>query len=147
MPAWKVSSSLLILISITHFNPGTRFRRVQVVFKLPEVVTLPGLGSYKAHKSWPMYPLAYIEWYTKPTKTSHEQELHGFSSVSKAYAPDKVTPQWSIIPLCNIRQTCMLLPNFKKSPRGDDWTSGNVLDKAEHFFANHFQSVQRYKTF
>ncbi|KAJ8074583.1 hypothetical protein PM082_015486 [Marasmius tenuissimus] len=126
---------------------GTRIGRVQVIFKLPEVVVLPGLGSFKAHKSWLTYPLAYIEWYSKATKTPHKHDLHEFSSVSKAYGQDKVTPQWSIIPLCNIRQTCMLLPNFKKSPQEGDWTSGNVLDKAEHYFTNHLQSVQRYKMF
>ncbi|KAJ8087477.1 hypothetical protein PM082_006308 [Marasmius tenuissimus] len=125
---------------------GTHIGRVQVIFKLPELVRLPGLGSFLAHKAWPMYPLAYIEWYTKPTMTTHKRELHGFRSISKAYAPDKVTPLWSIIPLCNIRQTCMLAPNFKKSPIQCDWTSVNVLDKAEHFFMNHLQSVQRYKT-
>ncbi|KAL0062888.1 hypothetical protein AAF712_010209 [Marasmius tenuissimus] len=121
---------------------GTRIARLQVLFRLPKVVNFPGLGPFPAHKSWPTYPLASVEWYTKPTITPSERLLHGYHSALKAYIPDKVTPQWSIIPLCKICQTCMLLPNFKKSPREDDWTAQNVLDKADHFFANHLQSVQ-----
>ncbi|KAL0568043.1 hypothetical protein V5O48_013944 [Marasmius crinis-equi] len=126
---------------------GTRVGRVQVIFKLPTVIKLPGLGNFSPPKSWPTYPLAYVEWFTKPTLSAHERDLHGFYSISKAYAPDKVTPQWSFVPLCNIRQTCMVVPNFKKSPLGQGWTSRNVLDQAQHFFVNKWQSVQRYKTF
>ncbi|KAL0563974.1 hypothetical protein V5O48_018083 [Marasmius crinis-equi] len=126
---------------------GTRIGRVQAIFILPSVIKLQGLGSFTAPKSWPTYPLAYVEWYTKPMRSIHERDLHGFYSVSKAYGPDKTTPQWSFIPLCNIRQTCMLIPNFKKSPLSDEWTSQNVLDKADHFFVNNRQSVPRYKTF
>ncbi|KAK1224929.1 hypothetical protein PQX77_012141 [Marasmius sp. AFHP31] len=95
-----------------------------------------------------LYSWAYVdEWYTKPTMTPNQRDLHGHHSVAKAYATDGVTPEWSIIPVCNIRQTCMLAPNFLKSPMGDDWTHLNVLDKADHFFVKHLQSVARYKTF
>lgn len=59
--------------------------------------------------------------------------------------------QGSIIPLSNIRQSCMLIPIFPKprTPEAknlDNWTSDNVLDKATSFLINNFLDFYAFQT-
>lgn len=52
----------------------------------------------------------------------------------------------SIVPLGNIRQSCMLFPAF---PQGDipaDWNSENVLDVSNAFYINNWLSKYSYQT-
>lgn len=53
-------------------------------------------------------------------------------------------PPWSIIPLANICQSCMLIP--RNVPSDSSWTSNTVLDKASSFLVNNWSSIYSYKT-
>jgi hypothetical protein len=72
------------------------------------------------------------------------------ASVQKAYTMERQERvlQWSIIPISNIRQCCMLVPDFDELPpgAGQSWTSSNVLDKADSFLINNWQSMYSYRT-
>ena len=51
----------------------------------------------------------------------------------------------TVIPLSNIRQGCMLFPDFTQGVRSD-WSSKNVLDLGQTFFLNNWQSKYTYQT-
>lgn len=94
---------------------------------------------------WPnACPLAYVTWFTKPSLTAAAKATHNLVSVSKQLSQG--APAWSIIPLCNIRQSCMLVPDFKKTPRSVWDTSDSVLDTCTHFFVNNWASLYSYQT-
>ncbi|KAJ3728243.1 hypothetical protein C8R42DRAFT_571535 [Lentinula raphanica] len=57
--------------------------------------------------------LAYVEWYSPPSQTPLEQKSHNMATVHKLPLVDGIIP-WSIIPLSNIRQSCMLIPRQDK---------------------------------
>ncbi|KAE9386416.1 hypothetical protein BT96DRAFT_1084542, partial [Gymnopus androsaceus JB14] len=63
-----------------------------------------------AEAFWPSSPLAYIQWYSTPTLSPSDQASHNMASVQKLPG----NPTWSIIPLANIHQSCMLIPRFDK---------------------------------
>ena len=90
---------------------------------------------------YPRYPLAHIEWYKK-LKSSPE-EVHRMYQVQK---PGEI--QGVILPVVQIRQGCMLLPDFCQLPtsRTDYWSSDSVLDACDSFFLNHWQSRYSYQT-
>ena len=50
-----------------------------------------------------------------------------------------------VIPLANIRQGCMLFPDFTQGVQ-PDWNSKNVLDLGRTFFVNNWQSKYSYQT-
>jgi len=62
--------------------------------------------------------------------------------------------QGSVIPLTNIRQSCMLFPIFPKLQTATgssahlfaDWTSENSLDRASRFLINNFLHKYAYQT-
>lgn len=125
---------------------GTRIGRVKVLFRLPQHLKL--IGSYKtqAPSIWPKTVLAYVEWFMAPSLASGEQATHNMVTVRKsALLADNALP-WSIIPLTNIRQSCMLTPNLQKSSFKSSWTSANILDSADIFLVNNWTSVYTYKT-
>ncbi|KIY70442.1 hypothetical protein CYLTODRAFT_451745 [Cylindrobasidium torrendii FP15055 ss-10] len=94
---------------------GTRIGRVCLVFRLPETVKIHDvLVPYPAY--WPRLPLAYVKWYTKPKLARGAADTHNLPYVAKEL--DKNGKQlFSIIPLSNIRQSCMLVPDFRKTPK------------------------------
>jgi hypothetical protein len=69
--------------------------------------------------------------------------------VSKAFDAQG-QPQGAVIPLSNIRQSCMLTPVFKDSdiqPEEEKrWRSDNVLDLADTFWVNNWASKYMYQT-
>lgn len=105
-----------------------------------------GLGVAAAPANWPKNPLAYVEWYSAPTLTTSNAAIHNMYSVKKAFRPSDQTPLWSIIPLTNVRQSCMLYPNFKRCPVEEDWTTGNILDKADEFLISNWLNLYTYRT-
>lgn len=121
--------------------------RVKVIFQLPARLKLIGTHTSLAPSYWPKFPLAYVEWYTAPTLTVQQQNVHNMATVSKPPTVDGHSV-WSIIPLSNIRQSCMLTPNFESAPIHDQsaWTTVNILDSAPSFFVNNWSSVYTYKT-
>ncbi|PPR07087.1 hypothetical protein CVT26_005304, partial [Gymnopilus dilepis] len=94
----------------SHGLTGTRVGRVKVIFSLPEKIPAPG-QPISAPPSWPKKPLAYVEWYTR--QGSIANATHGMYQISKS-KPDKDGRRpGEVIPLSNIRQSCMLFPLFK----------------------------------
>ncbi len=89
----------------------------------------------------PRYPLAHIEWYTK--LKSGPDGIHGMYYIQKPREIEGV-----VVPLIQIRQGCMLFPNFGTLPaaRRDYWDSDSVLDICDSFFLNHWQSTYSYQT-
>jgi hypothetical protein len=126
---------------------GTRIGRVRVIFTLPKTIQRPGYIE-ESPKEWPTQPLAYIEWYTRQASTA--DKTHGMYKISRSY-DTQGRQQGSIIPLSNIRQSCMLIPIFSKprTPEAknlDNWTSDNVLDKATSFLINNFLDFYAFQT-
>lgn len=127
---------------------GTRVGRIKVIFQLPIDLKLIGTHKTLAPVYWPRTPLAYIEWYTAPSLTVQQQKVHNMASVHKPPLQADGCLPWSIIPLTNIRQSCMLSPNFSSSSSNSQssWTSTNILDSAPSFLVNNWTSVYTYKT-
>jgi hypothetical protein len=90
---------------------------------------------------WPKEPLAYIEWY-QPLSPNPDKN-HSMYLVKKQISSN---PQCSIIPITNIRQSCMLIPNFGKDPPKKEWKSDTVLDLAPSFLLNNWQSLYAYQS-
>lgn len=127
---------------------GTRVGRVKVIFKLPTQLKLIGTHKTAAPSYWPTTALAYVEWFTPPTLTIQQRKVHNMASVNRSAPQLDGSLLWSIIPLINIRQSCMLMPNFGASGTDSQssWTSSNVLDSASSFLVNNWSSVNTYKT-
>lgn len=111
---------------------GCRVGRIKVIFRLPEVTLLLERNDY-SH-----IPLAYIEWYSK-LKTNSEKN----SGMYKLRQLDPV--EGIIVPLVNIRQGCMLHPDFGAGVESD-WKSKNILDECKTFYINNWQSKYTYQT-
>ncbi|KAF8988516.1 hypothetical protein BDZ89DRAFT_974912 [Hymenopellis radicata] len=71
-----------------------------------------GLSAFPAPTSWPTTAMAYVQWFRPATLSSRSRKTHNMVGVERAYLADGTTPAWSIIPLANVRQSCMLFPNF-----------------------------------
>lgn len=130
---------------------GTRVGRVKVLFRLPTEIKIGGILFSSTPTFWPTQVLAYINWYTPPTLSSADETTHRMASVQK---PPEGAQSWSIIPLSNIHQSCMLIPRFHSKPSNDistmalqdSWTSDTVLDSASVFLVNNWASVYSYQT-
>ena len=104
------------------------------------------LGQQHAPQHWPTSPLAYIEWYS--SIPSQPSVPNGNMYLIKKIEPSTGTQaQSSIIPVSNIRQSCMLFPVFPKlAPIAKDWRSENILDKCSSFLINNWSSKYAYQT-
>ena len=123
---------------------GTCIGHVRILLHLPSKIKL--MGSHKFHS--PVHrrrtTLAYIEWYNAPVLTPTDQKVHNMASVQKAPLKNGAPP-WSIIPLINIHQSCMLFPKFRDLLVGE-LSSLAVLDDCNSFLVNNWVSVYTYKT-
>lgn len=123
---------------------GTRIGRVKLLFHLP--TQLKVIGTFKANVPdyWPKQVQAYVEWYTSPSLSEADEKYHNMASIQKIEGDRS----WSIIPLSNIRQSCMLIPRFNKHTDKSQisWTSDTVLDSASSFLVNNWTSVYSYQT-
>ena len=91
------------------------------------------------HSDPTQIPLAYIEWYTK---LRNPDRNHGMYKIRKL-PQNRV--EAVVVPLSNIRQVCMLFPDFTQGVP-NEWKSKNVLDLGYHFFLNNWQSKYTYQT-
>ncbi|KAH9913037.1 uncharacterized protein B0H18DRAFT_888938 [Fomitopsis serialis] len=125
---------------------GTRAGRVKVIFTLPKKFhARRGGGSAPAW--WPKGPLAYVEWYTRFSGTA--DPTHLMYAVNRPPLRSDGLPQGKIIPVSQIRQSCQLVPAYPDRSQGvvpPDWTSENVLDKADKLFINNWASMYSYQT-
>jgi len=121
---------------------GTQVARVKVIFTLPKTIVAPGM-HIEAPQRWPKGPLAYVEWYTRQATVTHKD--HGMYHISKA-KDSHGRQQGTIIPLANIRQSCMLFPVFSGHADEARWLPHNVLDKADSFLINNWLNKYSYQT-
>ena len=104
-------------------------------------------GGGAAPEYWPKGPLAYIEWYTRFLPSA--DATHMMYTLRKPALCGNGTPQASIIPLAQIRQSCQLSPVFPGGARGTvppSWESDNVLDCADSFHVNNWSGMYAYQT-
>jgi hypothetical protein len=120
---------------------GCRVARLKVIFQLPETVKRYGIEE-PAPLDWPTTPLVYVTWFSH--FRSRPDPGLGMYHVKPSVASDG-TPQGAIIPLSDIRQSCMLVPS-SRTDWDPTWTSGNVLDNCQSFFVNNLQSKYTYQT-
>ncbi|KIY63769.1 hypothetical protein CYLTODRAFT_125515 [Cylindrobasidium torrendii FP15055 ss-10] len=125
---------------------GTRIGRIRVIFKLPVFEKGNGGIDIPYPPYWPKEPLAYIEWYSTPHLSARMRDTHNMPSVSKPPMGSDGAPPWSIIPLSNIRQSCMLFPKFGTINRKVWDTNKSVLDTCSTFYVNNWLSLFTYQT-
>ena len=94
-----------------------------------------------APSEWPTEPMAYITWFTWFKASPHSDM--GMYRVEPA-KDSKGVAQNAIIPLTDIRQTCMLTPS--KTTWDKVWNPKNILDSCDLFFVNNLQSKYSYQT-
>ena len=103
------------------------------------------LGPRELPTNWPNGPLAYIEWYSPLARAAEER--HGVMyRVKKPPVNQQNRRQGAVVPLGNIRQSCMLIPAFPRGHVPADWTHENVLDMSDTFFVNNWLSKYSYQT-
>lgn len=117
---------------------GCRVARLRVIFRLPNVVKR--LGQRSEEDAPPNWPKAET-----PLAKSVPDSKNGMYHVQPSVSASNGTPQGEIIPLSDIRQSCMLVPS-SSDWEGNSWTSNNILDKCPAFFVNNFQSKYTYQT-
>lgn len=126
----------------------TRVGRVRVIFRIPATLSLHGL-IVPTPSHWPRDALAYVQWYKAPTLSEKAARSHKMPSLTRAYMSDGITPQWSIVPVLNIRQSVHLTPDFAKVPESD-WdiptSRESVLDTCKDFLLNNWLSLYTYQT-
>lgn len=126
--------------------PGTRVGRIRVIFKLPVFEKGRGGIDIPYPPYWPKEPHAYVQWYTAPQLTDRMRNTHNMASVSKAPLAADHSPPWSIIPLSNIRQSCMLTPKYGIIKKNIWDTDTSVLDTCNTFYVNNWLSLFTYQT-
>lgn len=129
-----------MLIYSDIWSIGCRVARLRVIFCLPTMVNRDGF-SEAALVDWPTHPLAYVTWFMR-FKSSPNSDT-GMYYIEPA-KDSKSQAQGAILPLTDIRQSCMLTPS--KATWDPMWTRDNILDKCESFFVNNMQSKYSYQT-
>ncbi|KAJ3766940.1 hypothetical protein FB446DRAFT_652974, partial [Lentinula raphanica] len=117
-----------------------RVARLRVIFRLPHSIDRDDFEVNTTSK-WPQEPLGYVMWYTR-FKPAPDQAT-GMYRVEPVMASNGM-PLGAIIPLSNIRQSCMLVPG--KTSWDASWNSENVLDECSSFFVNNLQTKYTYQT-
>jgi hypothetical protein len=134
-----------VLALLTNIDSGTRVGRVRVIFTLPQQVET-FIGPQPTPENWPKGPLVYVEWYTKLASTADVKNGLMYR-IRKAPTTTTNPPrvQGAILPLSNIRQSCMLFPIFPEDVP-TNWTPSNILDNASTFLVNNWLSKYSYQT-
>ncbi|PPQ81799.1 hypothetical protein CVT26_010042 [Gymnopilus dilepis] len=124
---------------------GTRIGRVKVIFSLPKKFDT-FLGPRTLPPNWPNGPLAYVEWYSPLSRVAEAR--HGMMYRIKRPWQNQQSGRrpGTIIPLTNIRQSCMLFPAFPREGVPPEWTSENILDQTDTFYVNNWLSKYTYHT-
>ena len=118
---------------------GTRIGRVKVIFRLPTEI-----NGFAVPARWPTQPLAYVEWYSPLQKTLPQSNKHLMYKLKKGKPGDRGI----IIPITEIRQSCMLFPLFSeyKEEEIESWKAKTVLDSCNTFLVNNWSSKHCYNT-
>jgi hypothetical protein len=102
-------------------------------------------GKIPIPNEWPQEPLAFIDWYSPLPSSPDENKGAMYDIRNIQNLPGSRRPG-AVVPLSNIRQSCMLIPRFPAQGVPKDWSLDNVLDKATHFFVNNWSSKYNYQT-
>ena len=86
-----------------------------------------------------------MEWYTHQGPELEADKVHGMYHISRA-TDSQGRRQGAVIPLSNIRQSCMLFPVFKGNREEANWQPDNVLDGTDAFLINNFLNKYSYQT-
>ena len=114
--------------------------RLRIIFCLPKTVNRKGFLE-SAPVEWPTQPLAYVTWFTRFRPLPDSDTAMYCIEPAK---DSKAQAQGTIIPLTDIRQSCMLTPS--KATWDPTWTMHNILDKCKSFLVNNMQSKYTYQT-
>jgi hypothetical protein len=101
----------------------------------------PTVGPFPVPSFWPKEPLAYIEWHSE-LKLQPNSQSHLFCLVQCLE-----TQPGTVLPLSEIRQACLLAPDFSDLPLSDtSLDTHRILDKCNNFYINNFTSKLCYST-
>ena len=128
---------------LIRYVTGTRIGRVKVIFTLPKVMDTR-FGPQEPPDFWPKTPLAFIEWYAPTPSTPLTK--NGTMYHIKKPQPLQGRPPGCVIPISNIRESCMLFPSFPQGSSPLDWTTNNVLDRCDSFLINNWLSKRSYQS-
>lgn len=120
--------------------------RVKAIFSLPQQIKQPG-HSVPAPSQWPKEPLVYLKLFRLSPKANKNHGM--FTAVPEK--DNHGVRLGAIIPIKNIRQSCMLIPVFPEqntlqANQLDLWCPENVLDQANSFVLNNFLNMYSYQT-
>lgn len=124
---------------------GTHIARVHAIFQIPPEIHEGKLGSFPLPPYVPRTPLAYVRWFKTEPTTPRERKSHRMIAVTKE-SLESGKPCYSIIPLSNIRQSCMLIPYFEVNNVRGAWVSDSILNTVNTFVINNWQSLYTYRT-
>ena len=102
-------------------------------------------GPRELPTHWPQAPLAYIEWYT-PIPPAPLRKNGTMYHIKKVPPSEHTRPPGAVIPLSNIRESCMLFPSFPQDTMPASWTTSNVLDECDLFLVNNWLSKRSYQS-
>jgi hypothetical protein len=124
---------------------GCRIGTLKVIFQLPEKAF--GDWGILTRTSWPRTHFAYVEWFSQPLRIT---TAHGLPSISKS-RDIKGQPMGAVVPLSDIRQTCMLTPDFTARStleKLEAWGKNPTLvqKECEKFLVNPYQSLYSFQT-
>lgn len=120
--------------------------RVKAIFTLPQKIERPG-HTISAPAQWPKDPLAYLELFRLSAQANKNHGM--FTAVPEI--DNQGIRLGAIVPITNIRQSCMLIPVFptRNTPEAEQlhsWQPENVLDQADSFVLNNFLNMYSYQT-
>ncbi|PPR07623.1 hypothetical protein CVT24_004179 [Panaeolus cyanescens] len=123
---------------------GTRVGRIRVIFRFPKIMDT-NRGPREVPNNWEKGPMAYVEWFTS-IPANGPSKNHGLMYKIKRPSGDGVRPG-AIVPLTNIRQSCMLMPGYTVRQDVEDYHKAEkVLDQVDTFFINNWRDKYSYQT-
>ncbi|KAF8879798.1 hypothetical protein BD779DRAFT_1446684, partial [Infundibulicybe gibba] len=108
---------------------GLRVAQVRAIFNLPPQF----IGAY------PCQPLVYIEWFTPLGDPDIQTGMHIITRSTHFHRRNS-----AIITVDRIVRGCHLIGKCSGTITAKGWTTDNVLEKAQHFFFNHYLHVDTF---
>jgi hypothetical protein len=124
--------------------PGCRIGRIRAIFQLPSALG-SGYHTKKSPEFWPREPLAYIEWFDKLENAAKKDHMMYRVKKPSKFLQKSSKAAYAIVRISDIRQSCMLFPDFGKQ-QDRAWQSSTVLDECSSFYINPFQSPYTYQS-
>lgn len=134
------SSPSSCLLNVFYRLLGLRVAQVRVIFRLPDDY-LQALGVLPSS----MGPLAYVEWFSRPTRPASSHKMYQITRSMQNGAVDAM-----IIELTQVRRSVQLFPLFPsvdvvKDPNAKKWWSSTVLELCRSFFISNWMDSHVYQ--